>query len=136
VWGRIRQPIVSGFHRASLLTVTFINQLMYSIITIADVNICVIQNSKRHTLKNTPTCFGSHRIHHQGVITCTSLKLLIMVQLCLLCAWSLFGGIICLQIPTTHIISTIDPLYVISIKYRLSLPDDGSYVIRNMLEYF
>ena len=27
-------------------------------------------------------------------------------------------------------------LYVISINYRLSLPDDGSYVIRNMLEYF
>jgi len=38
--------------------------------------------------------------------------------------------------PTTHIISTIEPLYVISIKYILSLPDDGSYVIRNMLEYF
>ena len=32
--------------------------------------------------------------------------------------------------------STIKPLYVISIKYSSSLPDDGSYVIRNMLEYF
>ena len=38
------------------------------------------------------------------------------------------------QTPTTHIISTFDPLYAISVKYRLSLPDDGSYVIRNMLE--
>jgi len=58
-----------------------------------------------------------------------------MVQLCLLCAWLEFGGI-CRQTPTTHIISTIEPLYGISIKYSLSLPDDGSYVIRNMLEYF
>ena len=42
----------------------------------------------------------------------------------------------CCQTPTTHIISTTEPLHVISIKYKLSLPDDGSYVIRNMLEYF
>jgi len=42
--------------------------------------------------KYTPTCFGSHRIHHQWVITYTWLKLRIMVQLCLLCAWSVFGG--------------------------------------------
>jgi len=32
--------------------------------------------------------------------------------------------------------NTFEPLYVISVKYRLSLPDDGSYVIRNMLEQF
>jgi hypothetical protein len=38
------------------------------------------------------------------------------------------------QTPTTHITSTFDPPYVISVKYRLSLPDDGSHVIRNMLE--
>jgi hypothetical protein len=42
---------------------------------------------------------------------------------------------ICPQTPTTHIISTTESLYVITIKYKLSLPDDGSYVIRNMLEY-
>jgi hypothetical protein len=41
---------------------------------------------------------------------------------------------ICGQTPTTHIISTFEPLYVIPVKYRLSIPDDGSYVIRNMLE--
>ena len=41
---------------------------------------------------------------------------------------------ICRQTPTTHVISTFEPLYVISLKYSLSLPDDGSYVIRNMLE--
>jgi hypothetical protein len=34
-----------------------------------------------------------------------------------------------IQTPTTHIISTIEPLYVISIKYSLSLPYDGSCVI-------
>ena len=42
---------------------------------------------------------------------------------------------ICRQTPTTHMISTIETLYVISIKYKLSLPDDGSYTIRNTLEY-
>ena len=42
---------ISGFHRASLLSVTFINQLMHSIITIVDYKICIIQKSKRHTLK-------------------------------------------------------------------------------------
>jgi hypothetical protein len=41
----------------------------------------------------------------------------------------------CRQTPTTQVISTTEPLYVILIKYKLSLPDDGSYVIRNMLEY-
>ena len=38
----------------------------------------------------------------------------------------------CCQTQTTHIISTTEPLYVISIKYSLSLPDDGSYVMRNI----
>jgi len=33
-----------------------------------------------------------------------------------------------------YIINTCEPLYVISIKYMLTLPDDGYYVIRNMLE--
>ena len=42
---------------------------------------------------------------------------------------------ICRQTPTTHITSTFEPLYVISVKYRLSLPDDGSYVIQST-EYF
>ena len=53
--------------------------------------------------------------------------------MCLLCASSEFGGH---QTPTTHIISTIEPLYVISINYISSLHDDGFYVIRNVLEYF
>ena len=100
---------ISGFHRASLLSVTFINQLMHSIITIVDDKICIIQKSKRHTLKY------SNMIHHQGLMNSSLLKLRIMVQLCLLCAWSEFGGI-CRQTPTTHIISTIETLYVISIK--------------------
>jgi len=44
--------------------------------------------------------------------------------------------IMCVVGDWRHIISTIGPLYVISIKYSSSLPDDGSYVIRNKLEYF
>jgi len=76
--GNESNKLISSFHRASLLSVTFINQLMHSIMRVVD-----------------------------GV---------------------------CRQTPTTHIISTFELLYVISVKYRLSLPDDGSYVIRNMLE--
>jgi hypothetical protein len=34
--------VIPGFHRASLLSVTFINQLMHSIITVVDVKIYVI----------------------------------------------------------------------------------------------
>jgi hypothetical protein len=34
--------LISGFHRASLLSVTFINQLMHSIITAVDVKIYVV----------------------------------------------------------------------------------------------
>ena len=37
------------------------------------------------------------------------------------------------QTPTTHI---IEPSHIITINYTSSLPDDGSYVIRNMLEYY
>jgi len=66
-----------------------------------------------------------------------------MVQLCLLCAWWEFGGIfwtcgvcVCVCVRSAGLGTTIEPLYVISIKYSSSLPDDGSYVIRNMLEYF
>jgi hypothetical protein len=43
--------LISGFHRASLLSVTFINKLMHTITTVVDVKIYVIQMSKRHTLK-------------------------------------------------------------------------------------
>ena len=37
---------ILGFHRASLLSVTFINQLMHSIIKIMDVKIYIIQDLK------------------------------------------------------------------------------------------
>jgi len=53
-----------------------------------------------------------------------------MVQMCLLRVCLVFGGI-CRQTLTTHIMSTFESSYVISVKYGLSLPDDGSYVIRN-----
>jgi hypothetical protein len=38
------------------------------------------------------------------------------------------------QTPVTHTITTSAPFYVILIKHRIVLPDDGSYMIRNMLE--
>jgi len=38
----MRKKSISGFHRASLLLVTFINQLMHSITTIVDVKIYII----------------------------------------------------------------------------------------------
>jgi len=34
--------LILGFHLASLLLVTFINQLMHSINTVVDVKICVV----------------------------------------------------------------------------------------------
>ena len=88
---------------------------MHSIITSADVKIYIIQKSKRHTLKY----YNMFRITWDPSSGSDELYLI---------------GI-CRQTPTTHIISTTEPLYVISIKYISSPPDDGSYVIRNMLEY-
>jgi hypothetical protein len=38
--------LISGFHRASLLSVTFINQLMHSIITVVDVIIFLYKSLK------------------------------------------------------------------------------------------
>jgi len=40
IWHRLK--LISGFHRASLLSVTFIKQLMQSIITVVDVKIYII----------------------------------------------------------------------------------------------
>jgi hypothetical protein len=51
----------------------------------------------------------------------------IMVQMCLLCAWSVFGSIFC----TCGVC-----VRCAGLGARLSLPDDGFYVIRNMFEYF
>jgi len=38
--------LMSGFHRASLLSVTFINQLMHSIITVIEVKILLYKSLK------------------------------------------------------------------------------------------
>ena len=38
--------LISGFHRTSLLSVTFINQLMHSIITVVDVKILLYKSLK------------------------------------------------------------------------------------------
>jgi hypothetical protein len=54
-------------------------------------------------------------------------------SVCVRCAGLRPAQRTCRQTPSTHILSTTEPLYVISVNYRLSLPDDGPYVIRNML---
>jgi hypothetical protein len=57
--------------------------------------------------------FRTHEIHHQGVQSCTLLKLLVMVHRHLSCARSVFGSVI--------------------LNCNV-LPDDGSHGTRNMLE--
>jgi hypothetical protein len=128
--------------------VTFINQLMHSIITTAEVKTYVIQKSKRHKLK-IPLPYTVAPRPAQRTHTHTHTHHRVSPDLLCISDPYLFSTIlgdvpnihpfllqsrICRQTPTTHIISTIGPLYIISKKYRLSLPDDGSYVIRNMLE--
>jgi len=58
---------ISGFHREFLQSITFISQLMYSIIQNLEIKIYVVQKLKDTKLKITPICFGSYVIHHQGV---------------------------------------------------------------------
>jgi len=50
--------------------------------------------SFKRQLKITPTCFGSCAIHHQGVLSCAGLKLLLVVHRYFSCAWSVFGSVI------------------------------------------
>jgi len=38
--------LISGFHRASLLSVTFINQILHSIITLVDVKTLLYKSLK------------------------------------------------------------------------------------------
>jgi len=51
------QMLFSGFHRALLLSVAFISRLMRSIIRNVDVKIYVVQNFKRHIIKNHSNMF-------------------------------------------------------------------------------
>ena len=50
--------------------------------------------SFKRQLKITPTCFGSCATHHQGVLSCAWLKLLLPVHRYFSCAWSVFGNVI------------------------------------------
>ena len=43
---KLSHDLISGFHHASLLSVTFINQLMHSIITVMDVKILLYKSLK------------------------------------------------------------------------------------------
>ena len=40
------------------------------------------------------------------------------------------------QTPTKHMKNKCEPQRVISVKHSIVLPDDGSHMIRNMLEWF
>ena len=66
------------------------NALNY--IKFRDWNLCCV--SFKRQLKITPTCFGSCAIHHQGVLSCAWLKLLLVVHRYFSCAWSVFGSVI------------------------------------------
>ena len=50
--------------------------------------------SFKRQLKITPPCFGSCAIHHQGVLSCAWLKLLLVIHRYFSCAWSEFGSVI------------------------------------------
>jgi len=65
---------------------------MHSIIQNLGVKIYVVWKLKDTKLKITPTCFGSYVIHHQGVYSCTWLKLFVVVHRFLSCACSVFGS--------------------------------------------
>jgi len=61
-------------------------------------------------------CFGSQRIHHQGALYSAWLKLQ---------TWTLSMST-----------DTIEQFMQFLAKHCTRLPDDGSTVIRNMLEHF
>ena len=138
------------------VTIFTINHFYYptnalNYIRLRDENLrCV---SFKRQLKITPTCFGSCAIHHQGILSCSWLKLLLVVYRYFSCAWSVFGSVIlnlrcvcvcvCVcactvrcQTPTKHTKNICETLRVISVKRSSIIPDDGSHTIRNMLEWF
>ena len=55
--GTMCKVLISGFHRASLQSVPFIVRLMHSIIQHLEVKIYVVQNFKRHKIKNYSDMF-------------------------------------------------------------------------------
>jgi len=63
----------------------------------------MLYKSLKHIkLKVTPTCFGSHEIHHQGQHSRASMKLLAMVHRHLSCARSVFGSVIFVPVVSVH----------------------------------
>jgi hypothetical protein len=109
---------------------------MLSIITIADVKIYVIQRSKRQTLK-----ILQHVSGHIGPSSGSDNLYLIEItydgsNVLIMGVVGVWRHIVDLWCVCVGCVSTFEPSHVISIKYRLSLPDDGSYVTRNMLQYF
>jgi hypothetical protein len=90
--------LASSFHRASLVSINLLTnwciQLYRSLSMLKSV-LFKIYSKKYIFQKSTPTCFGSRRVQHQGVMNCTRPKLHIVVHLyLLLCALSVFDGII------------------------------------------
>ena len=81
--------------------------------------------------KIAPTCSGSQEIHHQGALYSAWLKLH-----CLSSTHTHHWQICCHNTDYVHINGHDRTIAVILAKHCVQLPDDGSLVIRNMLEQF
>ena len=57
--------LISGFHHASLLSVTFINQLRHSVITIIDVKILLRKSSSQSDATYTHTTGPEYATKHR-----------------------------------------------------------------------
>ena len=88
-------------------------------------------------LKIIPTCFGSQRIHHQGVITSTLTEISCngsqIFIVCVISVWQQILNLwcvcalqrrfrICRQTPTMHMIHICEALQVISVKVQVITP--------------
>jgi hypothetical protein len=123
VWFSISEKkhnLISGFHRALLLSITFIVRLMHSVIQNLEVKIYVVQKFKRQKLKKlkiTPTCFGSY-------LTAVPYTHTPQVE-----------NYAAKDRPSARQ-NICESLRVISVKNISVLPDDGSHKIRKMSEWF
>jgi len=117
----------SYLHPASSTYKYFIVQLMHNYIRRRKI-------WNYRIFKSAPTCFGSQRIHHQGALYSAWLKITRMVLSCPL-TWT--GPVLWQRIVTRCVcVYVCSSLSRKALKYCTRLPDDGSSVIRNMLEHF
>ena len=82
--------------------------------------------------KIAPAYFGSQGIHHQEALYIAWLNCLSRQ-----CSTHMHHGqICCYNTDYVHVNGHDRTITVILAKHCMKLPDDGSYVIRNMLEQF